>query len=90
MANKTGNALRNLVWVLMTVLMMLMFDDPQFYAVFWGATKIGVVPIPVNTMLTSDDYEYLLNDSRAKALAISEELVWLSAISKGIFPTFVI
>ena len=86
MANKTGNALRNLGLGIDDRLMMLMFDDPQFYAVFWGATKIGVVPIPVNTMLTSDDYEYLLNDSRAKALAISEELVPVISNIKGDLP----
>src|SRR5690554_6949855 len=74
MANNTGNAFRNLGLGIDDRMMMLMFDEPQFYAVFWGATKIGAIPIPVNTMLTSDDYEYLLNDSRAKALVISEEL----------------
>ena len=86
MANKTGNALRNLGLGIDDRLMMLMFDEPQFYAVFWGAAKIGAVPIPVNTMLTSDDYEYLLNDSRAKALAISEELVPLISKIKGDLP----
>ncbi|HAA34301.1 MAG TPA: benzoate-CoA ligase family protein, partial [Firmicutes bacterium] len=34
MANKTGNALRNLGLGIDDRLMMLMFDDPQFYAVF--------------------------------------------------------
>ena len=86
MANKTGNALRNLGLGIDDRLMMLMFDEPQFYTVFFGAAKIGAVPIPVNTMLTSDDYEYLLNDSRAKALAISEELVPLISNIKGDLP----
>ena len=55
--------------------MILMLDVPQFYSVFWGAVKIGAIPIPVNTMLTPDDYEYYLNDSRAKAIVVSEQLL---------------
>ena len=60
-----------------------MLDVPQFYAVFWGAIKIGAVPIPVNTMLTPDDYEYYLNDSRARVLVVSEQLVPLVSRDQG-------
>jgi len=27
---------------------------------FWGAMKIVAIPIPLNTMLTPEDYEYYL------------------------------
>lgn len=37
--------------------------------------KIGAVPIPTNTMLKAADYRYLLNDSRAKVVIVSRELV---------------
>lgn len=83
MVNKTGNAFLNLGLGIDDRIMMLMLDDPFFYVVFWGAIKIGAIPIPVNTMLTPDDYEYLLNDSRAKALVVSEELVPLINSIKG-------
>jgi len=83
MVNKTGNALRETGVCIDDRLMILMLDVPQFYAAFWGAIKIGAVPIPVNTMLTSDDYEYYLNDSRTKVLFVSEELVHLVANIKG-------
>ena len=33
---------------------------------FFGAIKVGAVAIPLNTLLASKDYEYLLNDSRAR------------------------
>src|SRR5262249_14899232 len=37
--------------------------------------KAGVVPIPVNTLMTEDDYRFMLADSRAKALVVSEALL---------------
>jgi len=75
MVNKTANALRERGVRIEDRVMMLMLDIPQFYAIFWGSIKIGAVPIPVNTMLTPDDYEFYLNDSRARLLAVSEELL---------------
>ncbi|NMB42227.1 MAG: benzoate-CoA ligase family protein [Firmicutes bacterium] len=83
MANKTGNAFHDLGLRIDDRIMMLMLDEPQFYSVFWGAVKIGAIPIPINTMLTPDNYEYLLNDSRAKALVVSEELLPLVSAIKG-------
>ncbi len=75
MTNKTANAFREIGLQIDDRIMILMLDVPQFYAAFWGAIKIGVVPIPVNTMLTAADYEYYLNDSRVKALVVSEQLL---------------
>lgn len=45
--------------------------------------KIGAVPIPVNTMLTPEDYEYYLNDSRAWVLVVSEQLMSVVSQIKG-------
>lgn len=75
MTNKTANAFREIGLQIDDRIMILMLDVPQFYSAFWGAIKIGAVPIPVNTMLTSADYEYYLNDSRVKALVVSEQLL---------------
>jgi 4-hydroxybenzoate-CoA ligase len=75
MVHKTANALIELGVRIEDRVMMLMLDVPQFYAIFWGAVKIGAAPIPVNTMLTPEDYEYYLNDSRARVLAVSTELL---------------
>jgi 4-hydroxybenzoate-CoA ligase len=75
MMNKTANAFRELGVRVDDRVLILMLDVPQFYAVFWGAIKIGAVPIPINTMLTPEDYEYYLNDSRAKVLVMSEQMV---------------
>src|SRR5450756_674095 len=39
---------------------MLMLDTVDFPAVFLGAIRAGVVPVPLNTLLTSDQYAYCL------------------------------
>lgn len=75
MVNKTANALWDLGLRIEDRIILLMHDVPQFYAIFFGAIRIGAVPVPVNTMMTPKDYEYYLNDSRARVLVVSEELV---------------
>jgi benzoate-CoA ligase len=42
---------------------------------FLGAIRAGILPVAVNTLLTSKDYQYMLSDSRAKALVVSEALL---------------
>ncbi|MCX5805757.1 MAG: benzoate-CoA ligase family protein [Proteobacteria bacterium] len=83
MTNKTANALRELGVRVDDRVIMIMLDVPQFYAIFYGAIKIGAVPIPTNTMLTPEDYEYYLNDSRARVLVVSEQLIPVIAKIKG-------
>src|SRR3954466_14628415 len=54
---------------------MIMLDTTDFPAVFLGAIRAGVVPVPLNTLLTSDQYAYVLADCRARVLFISEALL---------------
>ncbi|MCP4678226.1 MAG: AMP-binding protein, partial [Deltaproteobacteria bacterium] len=75
MVNKTANALVDLGVRIEDRVLLLLLDTPEFYACFWGAMRIGAVPVPCNTMMTPDDYEYFLNDSRAKVLICNESLV---------------
>jgi 4-hydroxybenzoate-CoA ligase len=86
MTNKTSNALLSLGVGIEDRVMILMLDVPQFWAIFWGAVKIGAIPIPINTMLTPDDYEFYLNDSRARLLAVSEALLPLVNTIDGDLP----
>jgi acyl-CoA synthetase (AMP-forming)/AMP-acid ligase II len=53
---------------------MIMLDTIDFPAVFLGAIRAGIVPVPLNTLLTSDQYAYVLADSRARVLFVSEAL----------------
>ena len=50
-------------------------DTIDFPAVFLGAIKAGIVPIAANTLLTTADYDYMLRDSRARALVVSAPLL---------------
>ncbi len=75
MVNRTSNCLRKLAVRMEERVLLLLFDTPEFAASFFGAIKIGAVPVPVNTLLKPADYEYLLNDSRARVAIISEELM---------------
>src|SRR3981081_650964 len=54
---------------------MIMLDTVDFPIVFLGAMRAGVVPVPLNTLLTSDQYAYVLADCRARGLFISEALL---------------
>src|SRR5450756_1330444 len=54
---------------------MLTLDTVDFPAVFLGAIRAGVVPVPLNTLLTSDQYAYVLSDCRARVLFVSEALL---------------
>src|SRR5450755_3028832 len=54
---------------------MIMLDTIDFPIVFLGAIRAGVVPVPLNTLLTSEQYAYVLADCRARVLFISEALL---------------
>lgn len=65
--------------------LVCLHDTIDFPTVFLGAIKAGIVPIAVNTLLTSADYEFMLNDSRARALVVSVPLAatFAPAIAKS-------
>jgi benzoate-CoA ligase len=53
---------------------LCLLDSIDWPTTFLGAIKAGMVPVPVNTLLTEDDYRFMLEDSRARLLVVSEEL----------------
>ena len=54
---------------------MLMLDTIEFPIVFWGSLKAGVTPVPLNTLLSADIYDAILEDCGARALFVSGELL---------------
>ncbi|HEY5943999.1 MAG TPA: benzoate-CoA ligase family protein, partial [Kofleriaceae bacterium] len=52
-----------------------MLDSVEWPAAFLGAIALGAVPVALNTLLTTDDYRYLIRDSRARVLIASEALL---------------
>jgi benzoate-CoA ligase len=73
--NRVGNCLRNFGVRMEERVVLLLFDTPEFTASFFGAIKIGAVPVPINTMLKPADYQYLLTHSRARLAIVSEALL---------------
>ena len=54
---------------------LVLLDTVDFPVLFWGAIRAGIVPVLVNTRLTVDQYRYLFEDSRAKAVFVSTALL---------------
>jgi 4-hydroxybenzoate-CoA ligase len=54
---------------------LLLLDSVEFPISFWGAIRVGIIPIPLNNLLTSEQYAYVLDDSRAEAIVVSESLL---------------
>ncbi len=73
--NRAGNALRSLGIGMEARVMLCLLDSIEFPAAFLGAIKAGIVPIATNTLLTTDDYRFMLDDSRARVLVVSAELL---------------
>jgi benzoate-CoA ligase family protein len=55
-------------------ILICLTDTIDWPTAFLGAIKAGVVAVPINTLLTEDDYAFMLADSRARLLVVSEEL----------------
>jgi len=73
--NRTGNALRRQCDVRPEErVLLLLLDGPAFAFSFFGAIKIGAVPVPLNTLWKPADYRHVLHDSRAAVLIVSAEL----------------
>jgi len=73
--NRTGSALRQFGVRIEERVVLLLLDSPEFFYSFFGAIKIGAVPVPINTLLKPGDYRFLLNDTRARVAIVSESLL---------------
>ena len=75
MVNRTGNALKDLGIDIENRVMIILPDCPEFLYSYLGTMKIGAVPVAVNTLASPRDYKYFLNDSRAKVLILSQDIL---------------
>lgn len=73
-ANRCAHALTALGLAQEDRIMVCLHDSIDFPSVFLGAIQAGIVPVATNTLLTPSDYDFMLTDSRAKALVVSEAL----------------
>ena len=65
--------------------LLLMHDCTDWPVAFLGAIYAGIVPVAVNTLLTADDYAFMLKNSRAQAALVSAALlpVLQAAMAQG-------
>ena len=73
--NQAGNLLTSLGIPREGRVGLLLLDTVDFPPTFWGAIKAGIVPVAINTLLTSEQYAYVLADCRARALVVSAALL---------------
>jgi len=78
--NRSANMLESLGVERENRVMLLVRDSPEMIFSFFGAIKLGAVPIPTNMLMKSQDFLYVLNDSRARVLIVDP--VFLPEIEK--------
>lgn len=73
--NRCGNVLLSLGLVMEQRVALIVPDTVDFPMLFWGAVKAGLVPVPCNTLLTTEDYAGILADSRAGAVVVAAAML---------------
>jgi 4-hydroxybenzoate-CoA ligase/benzoate-CoA ligase len=73
--NRFGNMLERLGVATEQRVMVCLLDGADFTAAFFGSIKAGVVPVPISTLLTADDYAYMMRDTRAPVVVVSAPLL---------------
>ena len=71
--NRCGNALEACGLARGERVLMVVKDAPEFFFLFWGAIKRGLVPVPLNTLWRAADYRFVIEDSGAAAMVYSPE-----------------
>lgn len=71
--NRCGKLLQSMGLRAGDRVLMIVKDCPEFAYLFWGAIKAGVIPVPVNTLLRSLDYQYMIDDSGCSLVVYSPE-----------------
>jgi benzoate-CoA ligase family protein len=89
--SRAGHALASLGVTIENRVMLVLHDTPVFASTFWGALKLGAVAVPLNTLMSPEEYAFILDDSRAKIAVVEDALRptlesvrgrcrWLSAV----------
>jgi benzoate-CoA ligase family protein len=75
MANRAGNALRELGVRMEDRVLLALPDCPSFVWTWFGAARIGAVITMVNPLLPAEDYKYYLDYTRATVAVIHQSLL---------------
>jgi benzoate-CoA ligase len=69
-----GKVLRSLGIAREQRILICLTDTIDWPTAFLGAVRAGMVPVPANTLMSESEYRFILDDSRARLLVVSEEL----------------
>ena len=72
LANRAGNALLASGCARGDRVLVVLRDSAEFVAAFFGAAKIGAIPVPVNSFARTADYSFYLLDSGASIAIVDE------------------
>ena len=75
--NQIGNALTRLGVRFGECVAILCPDRPEWVTTFFATIKIGGVVLGMNTLLTTEEYDYILKDARVRVLVIHDSLLEL-------------
>ena len=72
--NRFGNTLTKLGIRMGDCVLMGVKDCPEFFFLFWGAVKLGAIPVPLNSLAPASDFEFIIQHSKCSALFFSQEM----------------
>ncbi|MGB1310511.1 MAG: benzoate-CoA ligase family protein [Leucothrix sp.] len=73
--NQVGNALKRLDVRFGDCVAILCPDLPEWAISFFAVGKIGGIALGMNTLLKTEEYDYILADSRARVLIVHDSLL---------------
>lgn len=81
--NRLGNGLLDLGLQDEQRVLLVLPDIPEFAVAYLGTMKIGAVAVPTSTALRAADYDYFLEESRARIAIVHSTLLaeFMSALS---------
>jgi len=72
--SRAGHALASMEVEIENRVVLILHDTPAFASTFWGTLKLGAVAVPLNTLMSLDEYAFILDDSRAKVAVVEDAL----------------
>ena len=73
--SRAGHVLAGLGVEIENRVVLILDDTPVFAATFWGTLELGAVAVPLNTLMSLDEYAFVLDDSRAKVAIVEDALL---------------
>jgi benzoate-CoA ligase family protein len=73
--SRTAHVLARLGVEIENRVVLVLDDTPAFAATFWGTLELGAIAVPLNTLMSTDEYAFVLDDSRAKVAVVEDALL---------------